>query len=701
MILESVSTGALVVFGLIAVALVLFVSEVIPNDMTAVGIIVALALLEPLTGVGSRTAISGFANTATITIVAMYMLSAGIQGTGLVQRLGVHLARFVKGSDRRALLATIVTTGPIAGFINNTPVVAIFIPMIAELAEKTGVSPSKLLLPLSYAAILGGTLTLIGTSTNLLASEFAVDLLGREPIGMFEFTALGLVILLVGLAYLATVGWWLTPARVPVDADLVTEFDLEDHLGKVRVGSKSPAVDLTVGELEERSEANVRVLQLRRESEDEPKRDSQVLEYDDTTADSSESRATLGGDERSQSDESRNESEPEPDTDPKRRIETASGTDPTPAETASGGEPTSVALEADRTDPSLETYVGVRSDQRIRDGDVLTVHGTLQAVNRFADDQGFRQLPRVSVTEATFEEGTSEDLLAKAVVPTDSPFVGKSLEETRLRSFYRTTVLAIRRDGKLRRKELQEIRLEAGDLLLVQTIPDTIEYLARTNDLVVIEEDAFDRLLETDLNELAPLSAKTPIAVAIMAGVIGTAALGLAPIVITALAGVFLMVVTGCLSTTDAYDAVSWNIIFLLAGVIPLGVALEATGGSQVIANGLVGTATVLPLVAVLLLFFLVTGLLANVITPVATVVLMIPVAVDAASSLGASQFSFLLAVMFASATSFMTPVGYQTNLMVYGPGGYEFTDFLKVGGPLQLLLAVVTTLGIVSLWGL
>ncbi|MCU4751668.1 SLC13 family permease [Halobacteria archaeon AArc-curdl1] len=743
--LEGISTGALVVFALIAVALVLFVSEVIPNDMTAVGIIVALALLEPLTGVGSRTAISGFANTATITIVAMYMLSAGIQGTGLVQRLGVHLAGFVKGSDRRALLATIATTGPIAGFINNTPVVAIFIPMIAELAEKTGVSPSKLLLPLSYAAILGGTLTLIGTSTNLLASEFAVDLLGRDPIGMFEFTALGLIILLVGLAYLATVGWWLTPARVPVDADLVTEFDLEDHLAKVRVGSKSPAVGLTIGELEERSDANVRVLQLRRGTE-RPGTE-QFLEYDDETAIEGEQGATLEADgetDQRTHPESLGEHEQRLPTDVPNQPETVSDTEPadtetepehakaafeaehpnaeneiehtdagTEAEHTDAGtetehtdagtetEHTDAGTEAEHIDPPLETYVGVRSDQRIREGDVLTLHGTLQAVNRFADDQRLRQLPRVPVTESTFEDAPSEDRLAKVVVPTDSPFIGKSLEETRLRSFYRTTVLALRRDGKLRRKELQDVRLEAGDVLLVQTIPDTIEYLARTNDLVVIEEDAFDRLLETDLDELAPLSAKTPIAVTIMAGVIGTAALGLAPIVITALAGVFLMVVTGCLSTTDAYDAVSWNIIFLLAGVIPLGIALEATGGSQVIANGLVGTASVLPLVAVLLLFFLVTGLLANVITPVATVVLMIPVAVDAASSLGASQFSFLLAVMFASATSFMTPVGYQTNLMVYGPGGYEFTDFLKVGGPLQLLLAVVTTLGIVSLWGL
>ncbi|QCC55818.1 SLC13 family permease [Natronorubrum bangense] len=671
--IAGVSTGALVVFGLIAVALLLFVTEAIPTDVTAIGIIVALAALEPVTGVGYRAAISGFASTATITIVAMYMLSAGIQQTGLVQRLGLWLARFTRGSETRALAATIATTGPLAGVINNTPVVAVFIPMISELAEKTGISPSKLLLPLSYAAILGGTLTLIGTSTNLLASEFAVDLLGRDPIGMFEFTLLGLVILSVGLAYLMTVGRWLTPARIPADADLVEEFDLEDHLTHVRVGSNSAAVGNTVGDLEERTEANVRILQLRRESDLETDETAQLLEYDADDID-----AAAGPSTREQQLQEVNGLESEP-------------VDPDVIDTP----------DDDQRDAEDESYVAVRTDQRIREDDVLTVHGTLQAVNQFVANQGLHQLVRKPVTDETFDESTSEDLLAKAIVPDKSSFVGETLAETRLRELYGTTVLAIRHDGELLRTDLGDHRLEAGDVLLVQTIPSSIRHFTDSSDLVVIEEDAFDWLLEDDVDDLAPLSPKTPIMIAVMAGVVGTAALGGAPIVISALAGVFLMVVTGCLSIGDAYDAVSWNVIFLLAGVIPLGVALEATGGSQLIAAGLVSTASYLPLVLVLLLFSIVTGLLANVITPVATVVLMSPIAINAATSLDASAFSFLLAVMFASATSFMTPVGYQTNLMVYGPGGYEFTDFLRVGGPLQFLLAGVTTAGIVLIWGL
>jgi di/tricarboxylate transporter len=611
----AVPFEALVVFSLVGVALVLFVSEVIPNDVTAIGIIVALAVLGPTIGLTPRDAISGFANPATVTIVAMYMLSAGIQNTGLVRRLGLHLAAFTRGDERRALAATIGTTGPIAGFVNNTPVVAVFIPMITDLAEQSGVSPSKLLLPLSYAAILGGTLTLVGTSTNILASDFARQLIpGRDGIGMFEFTQLGVVILAVGLTYLMTVGRRLTPARIPVDSDLVEEFDLEDHLAQLQVRTGSPPVGLDADELEERTDGRVDVLQIRRDG---------------------------------------------------------------------------------------AVFAAPYTDRRIEAGDVLVVNGTLQAINRFRETNDLGQLVREGVTEGTFENAPTDHTLAKAVVPEDSAYVGETLAEANLEAFHRTTPLAIRRGGDLIRRDLGTVTLKAGDLLLVRLPPEAIEYFAGSGDLVVTDDLASDRLPGADADSIAPLSPRTPIAIAIMAGVLSIAALDLLPIVIAALGGVFAMVVTGCLSSSDAYDAVSWDIVFLLAGVIPLGLAMEATGGAALIAEGLVAIEAFLPLFAVLFLFYVLTGLLSNVITPVATVVLMIPVAVDAAGRMGADPFSFLLAVMFAAATSFMTPVGYQTNLMVYGPGGYRFTDFVKVGGPLQLLLAVVTTAGIALIWGL
>ena len=605
--------GVAVVFALVVLALVAFVTEIVPNDVTAIGIVAALVVLEPWTGVDARTAISGFANPATVTIIAMYMLSAGIQETGLIKRLGVVLADLTDGSEFRALVATVCTTGPIAGFVNNTPVVAVFIPMITDLAERTNTSPSKLLLPLSYAAILGGTLTLVGTATNILASDFARVLIdGRDGIGIFEFTGLGAVLLVVGTTYLLTVGRRLTPARIPADADRVSEFDLSDYLAFMRVREGSVAVGAAFDAFDA-EHPDVRLLQLRR-----------------------------------------------------------------------GG--TGIA--------------GPHSDMPIEAGDVLVVHGSVQAVNRFREEADVSHLLRESVTQDTFETSATDSTLARALVPEGSRHVGETIAETGFGEYHRTTVLAIRREGELIRTEIGEATLQAGDLLLLRTTPASLRYFGDTDELLVVDERGLEETLGDEDETLPPVSPTAPVAVGILLGVVTVAALDLLPIVIAALGGVVAMVVTGCISTSDAYDAVSWNVIFLLAGVIPLGVALTETGGAALLAELLVAIGGVLPHAAVLFVLYVAVGLLASVITPVATAVLAIPVAVDAAARLGANEFAFLLGAMFASATSFVTPVGYQTNLMVYGPGGYEFTDFVRVGGPLQLLLAVVGTAGIAVLWG-
>jgi di/tricarboxylate transporter len=609
--LPPISTGALLVFALIFVALVLFVTELVSTDITALGIIVSLVVLEPWTGVSGGEAIAGFASPATITIVAMYMLSAGIQKTGIVQRLGVFLARVTRGDETRVLAATVGSTGPIAGIINNTPVVAVFIPMITDLAESTNISPSKLLLPLSYAAMLGGTLTLIGTSTNILASDLSRDLLGH-PISMFEFTKLGVVTLLVGLAYLMTVGRWLTPERIKPSADLTEEFEVEDHLARVEVTEGSPLVGRPV---------------------------------DDAFPD-----AALDFD----------------------------------------------VLQAVRGE---ETFQAAETDQTIDVGDVLTIRATKQVVNQLASANGLRHRHREDVTEDDLTDRDRGTAPVEAVVPPDSGFVGQSVSDVKFEERYRTTLLAVRRGTETIQTGLEELTLDPGDTLLLQTTPDAIDFFTETGDLFVTE--GLDNVaLEEVAADRTALSPKTPVALGIMLGVIAVAALDLLPIVIAALGGVVAMVVTGSLTPSEAYDAVSWPIIFLLAGVIPLGVAMQKTGGAEVLAGLLVSSADVLPAIAVLGLFYLLTGLLANIITPVASIVLLIPVAVDTAARIGANEFAFLLAVMFAASSAFMTPVGYQTNLMVYGPGGYRFTDYLRVGAPLQLLLTVVTTLGIAVFWG-
>jgi di/tricarboxylate transporter len=285
------------------------------------------------------------------------------------------------------------------------------------------------------------------------------------------------------------------------------------------------------------------------------------------------------------------------------------------------------------------------------------------------------------------------------VVPPDSGFADLAIGEVKFEERYETTVLAVRRGEETIRADLDDHELDVGDALFLQTTPEAVEFFEETGDLVVTHGFDSERP-EPGEAERTELDPKTPIAAGIMVGVVAVAALDLLPIVIAALGGVVAMVATDTLTPAEAYDAVSWNVIFLLAGVIPLGLAMQQTEGDVFLAGVLVESATVLPPIAVLGLFFLLTGLLANIITPVASLVLMVPIAVDTAAQIGANGFAFLLAVMFAASTAFMTPVGYQTNLMVYGPGGYRFTDYVRVGAPLQALLAVVTTLGIAFFWG-
>jgi len=615
---SPLSFETVLVFALVLVALLLFVTELLPSDTTALAVLVSLVVFEPWTGVTATEAISGFASPATLTIVAMYMLSEGVQRTGLVERLGAILGRATGGNERKLLGATVGTTGLAAGVVNNTPIVAVFIPMISDLAGRYGLSPSKLLLPLSYAAMLGGTLTLVGTATNILASDFSRQLLGH-PLSMFEFTKLGIIVFLVGAAYLLTVGRWLTPARIAPAADLTERFDLGNHLVRLVVRESSPLIGANVDEME--------------------------------------------------------------------------------AELAAAGHD----LDLLQIERDGEAFLATTTDRRVEAGDLLTVRASLQTANRVAGDYALRHRHRDEVTEDDLSETPNRGTLVEVVILGDSRFVGKRIGDSALDERFDTTVLAVRRGDEVTKRDLDTLDLRAGDTLLLQTTAGAIAYLADRDEVVVTHEAEDPRDLDEATRaeaDATSLDANAPVAVAILLGVIAIAALGLFPIVIAALGGVVAMVVTGCLRPTEAYEAVSWNVVFLLAGVIPLGLAMQNTGGDALIAGLLVASTAVLPLVGVLVLVYLVTSLLANVITPVATVVLMIPVAVDTAARIGATRLTFLLAVMFAASTAFMTPVGYQTNLMVYGPGGYRFTDYVRVGAPLQLLVTVVTTLGLVAFWG-
>jgi di/tricarboxylate transporter len=608
--MATLTVEMLVVFALVVVTVVFFMTEVIPPDTTAIAVAVALVVLGDWTQISPTEAVSGFSSSATITILAMYILSAGVEDTGIVERLGVELVEATEGSQPALLGAIVGFTGLLAGIVNNTPVVAVLTPMVTDVADRVHVSPSKLLIPLSYAAMLGGTLTLVGTATNVVASDLAAGLSGQYPelreYAMFEFTVLGVIVTVVGTVYLLTVGQRLLPERIPV-VDLIGEFGLSMWLSRVYVGRDSPVVGQTVEEALAGRELDLDVIQIVR------------------------------GD---------------------------------------------------------ESYVAPETGREIRAGDVLTVRARPEVVTRFIREATLRSLPKATVTEEELADPQGRGTLVEVVVPLESSLVGRTVADTHLRDRYADTVLAVRRGQEVFHEGIPGFELAAGDGLLLHTTRETVDLIHESDELSVSEES---RLLGGE--DTPPLSPNTGLAVGIVLGVVMVAAMTSIPISIAALGGVVAMVVTDVLNPTEAYDAVGWEVIFLLAGVFPLGVAMQQTGAAAFLAEAIVSVAGVLPPVAVLASFYLLTGLLANVITPVASVILVFPVAIDAAARIGADPFAFALAVTFAGSTAFMTPVGYQTNLMVYSPGGYRFTDFLRVGAPLQLLLTVVTPLAIDAIW--
>jgi len=603
----TVTPSVVVVLGIVALALVLFVTEALPIDVTAITIMVLLMVLEPWTQVSIVEGISGFSNPATVTVLAMLILSSGVSRTGFVQSLGRRMAAFAGTNPMKQLAATIGIAGPVSGFINNTPVVAILVPVITDLAHEGNSSPSKLLIPLSYASMFGGMLTLIGTSTNILASSVAANLgVPGTPFSMFEFTALGALVLVVGAGYLMLVGYHLLPARVPARDDYLEEYEIQDYVTEVVVREDSAIVGETVATAIDEAVFDADILQITRDE---------------------------------------------------------------------------------------ETFFEGIDSKRIRVGDVLLLRTDRDTLATIAQLDGL-DLTGMPRTEAEMEAGTrAEQSLVEVVIQSGSSLVGETLTTTSFRQRYDANVLAYRSRGETVRTRLDDIELRVGDTLLVQAPTDSIDRLSRNTDFIVAREPP----------EPSYRTEKTGWAIAIVVGVVALAAQPFVPvdIVVTALAGVVAMVVTGVLRPSELYDSVDWDVIFLLAGVIPLGIALQQTGAAALVGQVVATSADFLPLVGVLWVFYLVTGLVTSVVSNNASVVLMIPVAVDAANRLDASAYAFVLAVTFAASTAFISPIGYQTNLFVYGPGGYKFSDYVRVGAPLQLLLSFVTVAGIVTFWGL
>lgn len=597
------------IFAIIAAALLLFVTEPVPIDIVAIAVMFTLIVLEPWTGVDAATGVGGFSSPATVTVLAMFIISEGIRRTGLVNIVGNEIAERYGTSPFKQLLAVLGLSGGTAGFINNTPVVAVMIPMVNTLSQRTGISPSKLLIPVSYAAMLGGMLTLIGTSTNILASDISGRLIDR-PFSMFEFTQLGFLVLVTGVVYLATVGRLLIPERIKMDDELIEGFEMAEYLTEVVVSEGSHLVGKTVDECFTEIDVDAEFVQLIR--------DDQVF-----------------------------------------------------------------------TEPLAW--------KEIHAGDVLVLRTDQENLVTIIETEGLELAPDADVTDETLKaekedvEPTPEQQLVEVVISPEASILGETLETLRFRQRYDATVLAIRRGEEIIHARMDERRLRGGDTLLIQASEDAVQRFANDRAFIVAQE-----LTLPDFRYR-----RIPVALAIVGAVVGLAALDVLPILVSALGGIVAMVATGCVKPQEVYSSVDWSVIFLLAGLIPLGVAMEQTGAAEWLAVVTLVLTDGLSPAIVLGLFYLFTALITNVVSNNASVVLMIPVAIEAATTIGADPFTFVLAVTFGASTAMLTPIGYQTNLMVYGPGGYKFMDFFRVGAPLQILLAVVTTSGLLYFWGI
>ncbi|PSF36280.1 SLC13 family permease [Aphanothece hegewaldii CCALA 016] len=596
------STNIFLTLGVVVVALIFFIGEWFPIDFVAICVAVVLILLKLVT---PEQGIAGFSNNATITVMAMFILSAGISRTGAIQIMRDLLLRWGGKNQTQQMLVMGSLVGTISAFINNTAVVAVFLPIVEDWCRKQRIAPSQMLIPLSYVTILGGMITVIGTSTNVLASGIS-EKLGYGQFGLFDFTVVGILTFLTGLIFLALFGSKLLPNHKVSDSDNVgEEYYLQDYVSEIIIPPTSSLIGQTL-----------------RESGIQRKFDLDVLEI----------------------------------------------------------------IRDDNHFPQP------LADQTLSAGDILIVRGKREDLLKIRDEKGIEIVADVIFKNDLSQELTEgQEKLAEVLILSNSRLIGSTLKELRFRQRYNATVLAIRRGEELVRERLGKVSLRFGDLLLVQGPKDSFIGLQTTRELLVLEQRDVETLK----------SSKAWISVAIISGVVLLAAFEILPILVSSLIGVILMVLTGCLKPGELYGSIRWDVIFLLAGLIPLGTAMDNSGATEWLAKGLVSLGGSLSGFWILFFFYVITSLLTEILSNNAAVVLMIPIAVKVAETLNLNPYAFMIAITFAASNSFMTPIGYQTNTMVYGAGGYKFMDFVKIGAPMNILLAIVAPILITWWFGL
>ena len=587
-----------VVTAILILTLALLVTEKLPVDLTAIGVMVALmatGILSP------QEAVAGFANPAVITVGAMFLISKSMIRTGAVGFIGETVIHFSGGRPNLAMLLSLLIVASASGFINNTPVVVLFIPIIMSLSCEFDLSPSKLLIPISYASILAGTCTLIGTSTNIIVSDLS-NMYGYGKLRMFELTPLAVPIALLGIGFI----YFAAPRLMPGHATPVCEIEDSKHrryLAEFVVPAASPMI----------------------------------------------------------------------------------GRDP--QQTLAEKSPFFEVFEIIRNSYIIYPW---RERVKTEPGDTLLVKGSANDIldilrKRLVD------LPHLE-QDLNFIPGDKKSLILELIIPPQSALLGERLLESTVHGTHDIQLIAVKRRAvHYTEQKIRELKIRVGDILLVQCHEDALEQLRRNPDFIVVE----------DVHHEIVHKKKAPVAGLVFAALIVFASTGLADIMVCALAGAFLMIITGCLPLRDAYRAMQGNVLILIVGTIALGTAMEKTGTAKFYAQQFISLLRNAGPVAILAGLIVFTSLSTQLLSNNATAVLLMPIAVSVALELGVNPKPFIVAVCFGASACFATPVGYQTNLLVYGPGGYRFNDYLKLGIPLNLIVFIMGSIFIPLLWPL